>query len=104
VLEESAIRRVSQRQREENSRQSGQSPRLQSSVSGGNTHTNTILEQELAQVAEAKRVSEQEASDMDLDLAIRASRHGITYWTEDDVESCLIQSMAMNTAEEKSKQ
>jgi len=102
VLEESAIRRVSQRQREENSRQSGQSPRLQSSVSGGNTHTNTILEQELAQVAEAKRVSEQEASDMDLDLAIRASRHGITYWTEDDVESCLIQSMAMNTAEEKS--
>lgn len=43
-------------------------------------------------------------TDMDLDLAIRASRHGITYWTEDDVESCLIQSMAMNTAEEKSKQ
>lgn len=93
ILEETAIRRVSQRHQNSN---------LQT-LSSSNEITNSVLAQELAQVAEAKRVSEQEASDLDLDLAIRASRHGITYWAEDDIESCLLTSMAMSTAEEKSK-
>ena len=40
-------------------------------------------------------------SDQELDLAIRASRHDITYWAEQDVESCLLDSIAMTMAEEK---
>ena len=39
--------------------------------------------------------------DFDLDLAIRASRNDITYWAEEDVESCLLLSMSLSTAEEK---
>jgi hypothetical protein len=38
-----------------------------------------------------------------LDLAIRASRHDLAYWAEEDIESCLRLSMDMTAAEEKSK-
>ena len=57
VLEESAIRRASRRQLQQQSRPP-------SSTTGRNTTTtpaSTILDEELAQVAEAKRISEQEA-------------------------------------------
>lgn len=58
MIEESAIQRVTQRQRQ----QQQQTSDTTSNMPAATALANSVLAQELALVAEAKRVSEQEAS------------------------------------------
>lgn len=97
-IEDIAIHRIILRQHSSSRQQSpsnATTPRLEGS-SGKN-----VLDRELALVAEAKRASERDAAEFDLDQAIQASRNDITHWAEDDIESCLAMSMSMAKADQK---